>query len=126
MYALDGVSYYAWTADQLASIAVNSSGLITSNTTPFYLYGYNDLVVEYEYGFDRPNQRVVDAALTRCRYIMNEDNSGIPERAQSFTASEGGTYSLTTAGRAGAITGMPDVDVVLNDRRYRRPQIGIA
>jgi hypothetical protein len=127
-YAADGVTYTAYTAAQLAAISVNDSGLITSNAGPFYGYslGLNDLVIEYEYGFDRPEPRVVDAALARLRYIMNSDRSGIPERAQSFQAAEGGGYSLTVAGKNGSITGMPDVDVVLKDPRYRRFAVGVA
>lgn len=124
-YASDNATYTAWTAAELASLVVSGSGQIVSGSTPFISNG-GPLVIEYEYGLDRPEQRVVDAAIARCRYIMNADQSGVPERAQSYTAAEGGTYSLTTAGRGNAITGMPDVDVVLNDRRYRRPKIGVA
>jgi hypothetical protein len=52
------------------------------------------------------------AALVRARTRLVEATSGIPDRATSFQPSEGGTYTLAVAGRAGYLTGIPDVDAV--------------
>ncbi|EFC86464.1 hypothetical protein [Parafrankia sp. EUN1f] len=58
------------------------------------------------------------AALIRARTRLLDFNSGIPDRATSFSAVEGGTYSLATPGRAGFETGVPEVDAVYKRHSY--------
>lgn len=124
-YDADGTASYTWTADDLAGLYWDASGIVTSTYKTFgWLPG--TVAVEYEYGFDRPPADVVEAALRRLRHKMNADKSGVPDRAVSYTVAEGGSYSLSTPGRNNAVTGIPDVDVVLNDPRYRRPLFGFA
>lgn len=77
--------------------------------------------VELDYGFRVAPADVKQAALLRARSLLFEDRSGIPDRATSFQPGDGGTYVLSTAGRRGATTGIPDVDAVL--ARYT-PTIG--
>lgn len=74
--------------------------------------------VGYEYGFAYVPADILDAALLRARARLQDANSGIPDRATSFTHSEGGTFRLATAGQGRWQTGIPDVDAVL--ARYKR------
>lgn len=115
---------YTWTADEVAALIADVSGEIVSRRASWW--PHTVYRVEYTYGFERPPADVVNAALLRLRYLMNQTRSGIPERALSYTASEGGTYSYAVAGRANFVTGQPDVDLVLNDPRYRRPLVGVG
>ncbi|MFE1095886.1 hypothetical protein [Streptomyces smyrnaeus] len=73
--------------------------------------------VRYEYGLFPPPADVRRAALIRVRDLLISANSAIPDRAVSFQVSELGTYQLATAGRAGAETGIPEVDAIL--ARYK-------
>lgn len=125
-YASDGVTSSDWSASDMASIEFDPSGELCSQIGRTFGTPPGTVAVEYEYGFDKPDNRVIDAALELLRYRMNADRSGVPARAQTYTATEGGTYSLTVAGRGNAVTGIPDVDVILNDPRYRRPIVSVG
>jgi hypothetical protein len=72
--------------------------------------------VTYEHGWAPVPADVRRAALLRARHRINSVRSGVPDRATSFASSDGGTFTLATAGRGGSETGIPDVDAVL--RRY--------
>lgn len=125
-YSTDG-TYVAFTASELGGVQVDDSGIIRSIDGRPFGWGCSRVVVEYTAGFDRPPPDVLDAALYYLRYRANTQRNGLPERATSYSAGpDGGTYSLTTAGLRGSITGLPDVDVVLNDKRYRRTEPGIG
>jgi hypothetical protein len=73
-----------------------------------------DVEVCFEHGLTIPDLEIKAAALTRVRSIIGSDRAGIPERATSYVADEGGTYRLAVAGRYGFKTGLPEVDAVLN------------
>lgn len=75
-----------------------------------------NLVVEYEYGYDRPPTDLKRAAVRRLRSRLNISKSGIPDRATSFTLTDGGTYNLELPDAYK--TGIPDVDAVY--ARYSR------
>ena len=80
--------------------------------------------VVYEHGWDRPTGEAVEAFFLRVRDILNRSKAGLPSRTTTYTSEVGGTYSLAVAGRGGSLTGIPDVDVVLQG--MRRPRPGIA
>lgn len=72
------------------------------------------VIVQWVAGFQRPPPDVLGAYFTRVRDVANRDRRGVPDRASTFTAADnGGTYSLLVPGMRGAVTGIPDVDVVL-------------
>lgn len=71
------------------------------------------LVATVDYGFRATPQDVKRAGLVRLRYLLAAESSGIPDRATSYVAAEGGTFTLATPGRSGYKTGIPDVDAVL-------------
>ncbi|GAB3847270.1 hypothetical protein GCM10029963_28420 [Micromonospora andamanensis] len=75
--------------------------------------------LEVVYGFPAVPAGVKRAALLYARWLLLEERSSIPDRATSFQPAEGGTYTLSTPGRAGAETGLPTVDAVLEGYRYR-------
>lgn len=78
---------------------------------------------EYEYGFPYVPPEVKREALTRLRSLLNAKTTSIPDRATSFIAAEGGTYTMATPGRAGYETGVPSVDAVL--QRYKIEGAGV-
>lgn len=71
------------------------------------------LVFSVLYGFRFPPLDVKRAGLVRLRYLLAAESSGVPDRATSYVAAEGGTFTLATAGRGGSKTGIPEVDAVL-------------
>jgi hypothetical protein len=117
---------YTWTAGDISGLRWDASGEVVSQNGKPFGWRAGKIVVEYEYGFNQPSADVLAAAFIRLRHRMNADKSGIPDRAMSYTHDGGGTYSLSTPGRGTAVTGIPDVDAVLNDPRFRRPLVGIA
>ncbi|MDG9711162.1 hypothetical protein [Streptomyces sp. DH10] len=72
-----------------------------------------------EYGLPAGLEDVKRAGLIRLRSLLTAENSGIPDRAVSFVAAEGGNFTLATAGRNGYETGIPEVDATLTRYRYR-------
>lgn len=71
------------------------------------------VVVTYEYGFSFVPNDLYRAAVQRARFILASIASGIPDRATSFVATEGGSFTLATPGSGVWQTGIPDVDAVL-------------
>jgi hypothetical protein len=122
-YEADGVTYTAFTAAELAALEVTRWGTIIRRDGTWFTRGARH-VFEYEHGHDAPPPDLRDAAITRLRHRMNAHSSGIPDRATSMQTEAGQTFSLATPGLRGFITGIPDVDVVLD--RYRFPEFGVA
>jgi hypothetical protein len=77
------------------------------------------IVIEYEYGLTQVPPRVRRAALKRARGQLLGDTGRIDERATMQVTQEG-TFTLATAGRAGSLVGVPDIDVVLYDSMLAR------
>lgn len=75
----------------------------------------------YEYGVDAPPDDLKAAMITRVRsFLLGENVTGVPDRATSMSA-DGNTYSLSTPGIDGAMTGIPSVDEVYSG--YRRSDL---
>lgn len=79
--------------------------------------GYYSLDVAY--GFAAVPEDIKRAGITRLRSLLHGERSGIPDRATTFQAMEGGTFTLATPGRGGSETGIPDVDAILARYTYR-------
>lgn len=75
--------------------------------------GPGKTVVTYEYGWQGLPDDLYRAAIQRARFILAAFASGIPDRATSFVATEGGSFTLATPGSGIWQTGIPDVDAVL-------------
>ncbi|MEV0993419.1 hypothetical protein [Nonomuraea sp. NPDC050202] len=98
----------ALSAGELAALAVMRDGTLRRTDGRVWTEGVGNVVLEYEYGSDAPPADLRSAALLRFRWLATKPHSGIPDRATSFSAAEGGVYELATAGADR--TGIPEVD----------------
>ncbi|GAA4626619.1 hypothetical protein GCM10023196_035590 [Actinoallomurus vinaceus] len=113
----------AFTSAELAALVVRGDSLVSRSDGLFWAEGYGNVVVEYEYGLDGPALELKRAAMGRLRSLLNANKTGIPDRASSFTAGDGGTYRLDMPGAWK--TGLPAVDAVYA-RYSRRSGAGAA
>ncbi|SDN73793.1 flagellar hook assembly protein FlgD [Allokutzneria albata] len=105
-----GLPFVGFTEAQLAALVVTDDRVLRRVDDNVWLPGLANVVVEYEHHGRELPVDLQRAALTRARTRLNIARSGIPDRAESFTAVDGGTYrlSLPSAYR----TGIPEVDAV--------------
>tara|TARA_R110000868_G_scaffold23742_5_gene94997 strand:- start:4552 stop:5445 length:894 start_codon:yes stop_codon:yes gene_type:complete len=118
----DGETWEPFTAAQILTIPPADLGAVV---VPGYAWPAGDFVIEYEYGLDRLPSDLSRAILERLRYLSGRTSTGIPDKALTFSANGpgGGSYGLAVEGRAGFITAMPGVDLLI--KRYRvRPPVG--
>lgn len=73
------------------------------------------IVIEYEYGKSEPPTRIKEAALKRAKHKLVSAQSRIDERATTMSIPDFGNFVLATPGMRGSYTGIPEVDVVLQD-----------
>jgi hypothetical protein len=111
-----GQTFVALTATELAALVVQPDSTLKRVDTNIWTEGLQNVIVEYEYGLDAPPTDLLKGAKTRFRTRLNINKSGIPDRASSFTAADGGTYRLTLPDAFR--TGIPDVDAAY--ARYSR------
>ena len=84
---------------------------------PMWEYWPRDaqVVLEYEYGKPEAPIRIKQAAMKRAKYTLVSDQSRIDERATTMNIPDFGNFVLATPGMRGSYTGIPEVDVVLQD-----------
>jgi hypothetical protein len=109
-------TFTSFSVAELAAVRVSDDGTLRRLDGATFIEGFANVVVELEYGLDAPPLELVRACLTRFRARLNMNKSGIPDRASSFTATDGGTYRLDLPGAWK--TGLPQVDAVY--ARYSR------
>ncbi|MBC6458420.1 Ig-like domain-containing protein [Actinomadura sp. HBU206391] len=109
-------AFTAFDTAELAALQVADDGTLRRLDGALFTRGYGNVVVELEYGLPAPSADLVRAALTRFRTWLNVARSGVPDRASSFTISDGGTYRLDMPGPFK--TGIPPVDAAY--ARYSR------
>lgn len=107
---------------------VSSSGILTPadpfgvNFGPWY---YPDVAVYVlagvEHGLDCPPPDLKRAAIKAIRRQVNMSKSAVDARAISYTGPSGETQRFPTPGLGPWITGLPDVDEVL--QRYTMPDV---
>jgi hypothetical protein len=117
--SVDG-AFVAFTAGELADLAVSDDGTLIRTGGDYFTEGYRNVVVEFEYGLDRPPPDLVRQALVRFRTVLNTHRSGVPDRTSSFTVADGGTYRMDMPGAFK--TGIPTVDAAY--ARYSRRSTG--
>jgi hypothetical protein len=106
----------AFTAGDLAAVSFDGSFLYGASWTS----GYGNLIVGYEYGLDRPPERVKRAAMLLAKSWLVA--TPVDDRTATFTSVEGGgTYALVVPGRNGSIVGLPEIDAVI--QQYRIPSL---
>lgn len=111
----DATTYTAFTAGELADVHVDSWSLYR-RTLGYWNYGTRNLLLEVEYGYDRPSGDIREAALVAIRSHLLNDQAGRP--MLSVADGAGGTTRFAIAANDRP-TGIPEVDSVLN--RYRQP-----
>lgn len=112
---IDG-TFTAFTADELAALAVTADGMLRRTDGSTWTEGNQNVRVEYEYGLDVPPADLVRAAKVRLRSRLNIHKTGVPDRAISYTVDGGGTYRIDLPDAYK--TGIPDVDAIYG--RYSR------
>lgn len=122
--------YTAFTADELAAIALGdgddpTAGLATRTDGGVWRAGRQNIVIEYEHGYDRPPPDLVLAAILHLRHQLTMTLNGLTDRATQFQPVDGGNVMLATPGRYGFETGIPQVDAVYQRHSHRAPD-GIA
>lgn len=122
----EATTYTALSAGELASIVIDPSGLLQRRDGGRFGYPsrLTHLIVEWEHGYDRPPADVKRAAMRRYRTRSHMATSGVPDRAVSFTAENGATYRLATAGEL--TTGDPDIDAIYGGYAFKADRFGIA
>lgn len=100
------VSGTPWAPADVAAVGVSDAGVLTR---PAGVWARGQRVlVEYEHGMDYPPEYLRMAAMLRLRSRLTLTSTGIPDRAVTFTVTDGGTYRLSMPGRKQ--TGVPEVD----------------
>ena len=121
----DYQTYAAFTATDLANLDWYPSGALQRIDGSWWYSGQGNFVIDGEHGMDQPPPDVKAAAIRWLRATLNANKTGIPDRATTFSVESGGSYSLLTPGRNGAVTGIPDVDLVIERYRVRRFAVGV-
>lgn len=73
------------------------------------------VVIEYVYGMPYVPRRIKNAAIKRAKSQLVSSNSRIDERATIMNVPDFGNFVLATPGVRGSLTGIPEVDVVLQE-----------
>lgn len=115
-------TFITLTASQLAGLSMERNGTITRTDFAVFDEGMSNVIVECEFGLDRPPTDLKRAALIRLRTRLNLNNSGINDRALSWQSADGGTYRLDTADAWK--TGIPEVDAAYNRWSLRNEEGG--
>ena len=103
-----GIAYQAYSADELADLVVTDAGEVLRSSGAVFPSGDDNILVEYEHGWDAPPADLKEAALTRLRYRLTAARSAIPDRATSMQTEGGMTFRLDRPDRRK--TGIPEVD----------------
>lgn len=107
----------------VGNIPPSSAGIaeLRSTTWP---RGHENIRIRYVHGMDRPPADLKDAAVEAVGHHLAGKRSGIDPRALSMVSPEGGTIQLATPGRGIWVTGIPEIDEVIDGYTFRR--IGVA
>jgi hypothetical protein len=117
-----GGTFTTLSVDQLAAVAPLPEGVLARDDGATWPRGRRNVLVEYEHGLGIPPVTVKDAAILRLRSYIAAARSAIPERAVSFTVTEGGIYRLAAAGPHS--TGWPEVDAAYKGEGH--PKVWLA
>lgn len=114
-------SWTAFTSDELDDVTLKENGWLVRELLGPWPLGYQNVRVEYEYGWQPIPEEIRQAAmwLTRDRLAGTD----IPRNAIGQT-SELGTFTLATPGMRGSWYGLPQVDEPLH--RLGRRMRGVA
>lgn len=120
---MTGQALTAVTGTALTNIVPTPDGLLVNPIG--WPRGSGNVLVEYEYGLDRPPSALADKAMAHLRVMLNANRSGVPDRAYTYTTNDGGavaTYQLAVPKRGSV--GVPEIDAVY--ARYEAASRGFA
>lgn len=123
--SLIAVTVNGTTASDLTLFSLYDTGIVERTSGAIWPRGVTstgNVTVEYTHGYDRPPEDLRQAFMTYVRYLVLDTTSRIPDRASSYST-EFGTFQLVTAGFLRP-TGLPEIDVVLNEHSHRVAGIG--
>jgi hypothetical protein len=106
----------AWSNPDLTAVPAAENGIARRPAGAVWPEGVGNIVVEYEHGWDSPPEEMRMAGMQRLRSRLSLTSSGVPDRAVSWQAGEGGTYRISLPGKQS--TGVAEVDAVYE--RYTR------
>lgn len=112
-----------WTeldATELADAFPLWTGEAVRESSGVWMAGYQNTRVGYEHGFAHVPYDVKRAALMLTRYEVVPSN--VNSRALQEQG-EFGTVQLATAGKYGSVTGIPDVDEIIQEHMYKVPVV---
>lgn len=121
-----GITWTELTVDELADLIVDPSGQIIRETLGSWPSGRRNVRITYSHGYATVPADIKRAALKVCvDSTAGLVPTNMPSRAMSMS-DEFGTFRLATPGIGSSITGIPEVDVVLNQMRdlWFRPVVG--
>jgi hypothetical protein len=104
----------AVSADELAELTYVAAGSTYGVT---WTFGYGNVTIGYEHGYDNPPGRIKNAALMLAKSELVQ--GPVDDRAATFSSADGGTYGLVVAGRGGSHFGLPYVDTAVEDYSIR-------
>jgi hypothetical protein len=126
------VNGVAWSSDQITAIGPDRLGVIRPGVSwwwwggfgNFWPYGVGNIVIEYEYGMDRPPTDIVRGAKLRWKSLMFErkSRSPLPDRSERLQTTEVGVVTLATESQWS--TGIPSVDAAYSRFPSPRPDFG--
>lgn len=108
---------------ELIDIEVNrETGLVTRTDGQAFPLGSNNVVIDYEHGFDAIPEPIRQAAMTLAiEYLVP---SGLPVRATA-QSTDLGDFRISVANPdLGRDTGIPSVDAAIQKYGRRRPRLG--
>jgi hypothetical protein len=111
-------TFTAFTADELADVAVTPDGTMYRASGDVFTWGRSNVRVGYVYG--RTGAIPGDlklATLTRFRTWCNQFRSGVPDRVTSYTTADGSNFRI--AAEAAYRTGIPSVDAAYSRYSFR-------
>jgi hypothetical protein len=117
----DATTTVAYTADELADLHLEPSGVIRRNTGGWFSSGYGLVAVDYTHGFDAPPPDVVEAAKVAIRDHLIVDYQA--NRQYAVSTQDGIVRTSTPDAAAGRPFGIPEVDAVAVRRSHRCPSV---
>jgi hypothetical protein len=111
-------TFTAFTAAELADVAVAQDGTMRRASGDYFTAGWSNVRAGYVYGGSRglPGDLKL-AALIRFRTWCNVFKSGVPDRVTSYTTVDGSTYRI--AMESTYRTGIPTVDAIYTRYSFR-------
>jgi hypothetical protein len=120
------VSGTSLSPSQVAAIGFSDSGMIylSQGWIPGVPLGTRNIVVEYEFGHDRPPATVRRAALTHFKSLCLEGRSNLPDRAERAITVDAQGGSVVYGSPTAEKVGIPAVDAVY--ARFQSPRPGFG